>query len=93
MTEEKLSHEPDNPEHSYIYKGPETIDGVRGKAQIKKWTHEGKYYQRIMNFTPDTESQGSDGTTFEQQREMDKAFLERGFTASSTPLISEKNIK
>jgi len=44
--------EPQNPEHYFIYKGREEIDGVMGYVEIKKWYVDGKCYEHVLKFEP-----------------------------------------
>lgn len=83
--EQPYEHEPDDPSKFYIYTGPEEVDGVMGKAKIKKWTHEGKHYERVLSFTPRQEIEEEREREKENQKHMetvDKTFLERGLSAS-----------
>lgn len=47
-----MSQEPNNPDHCYTITSTETIDGVRGKAKIKKWFADGKFHEKVIAFEP-----------------------------------------
>jgi hypothetical protein len=57
MRKDKM--EPTNPDHFYIYYGKATIDGIDGRAKVKKWIDEetGKPMEKILAFDK-YESQG-----------------------------------
>lgn len=44
--------EPKNPERYYIAILPGEKDGKKGKVKIKKWSVNGKVYEKEIDFTP-----------------------------------------